>query len=1015
MTDLLLPPPDRTGLIAVGRLPMRAITRAAEIDLDGDWDFQLADGWDAKLGSDWRRVQVPSLWTMSSEVDRPHYTNVAMPFRETPPDVPEHNPVGVYRRSVDLAPQPDRRIILHVGAAEGHLRAAVNGMVAGTSTDSHLAAEFDITGLVRAGGNVVELAVAKWSAAAYIEDQDHWWQSGLSRSIWIYSLPEIALADVVAHADFDPATRQGTLTVTASTTGLDQLDEHRHTVRVTVLDEEHEAPVSARADHPVMPENGGDRSRRPEPQMPEDFWDSVGLTAAGAQIPARFADLAQRLADAVLPGPAAGTTTISLDGLDVPPWSAERPHLTRIRVQLLDGDGTVVDETEPRVGFRRVEVTGRDLLVNGERVLIQGVNRHDFDPRTGRVMSRQRMRDEVSLLKRFNFNAIRTSHYPNDPYLLDLCDEMGLYVVDEADVEGHGFSSTLADDPRFREQIVGRVARMVQRDRNHPSVIAWSLGNETGYGASHDAAAAWVRRADPTRPLHYEGAIMFDWHGGHAATDIVCPMYPSFPALEAFVRDERADRPLIACEYAYSQGNSTGGLAEYWKLFESRPGLQGGFIWEFMDHTLDPNGDGRYRYGGDFGDEPNDGATVANGLVFPDLTPKPAMYEARGIFSPVRIVSDATAASIGRIRLRNRRHFADLSDLRLKARVETRDGATDAVPLALADLGPQSERTIELPADIVDRLRRTDALALSLAVTTAEDSPWAPAGTELAVHQVVLPRPSRVLPAVWGRVRVDDHGDLRHPLLAAPPRLALWRALTDNDGSFMLDQRFVRSGFFHLEVKDVRVRQRDSATAVTLHYRTAFDEPVEHRRTITGTGAGRYMFTEHVTLPEGTNDGLRVGMRLDLAEGFDHAQWVGLGPWENYPDRDSSALLGRWSAAIDDLAVPYTLPQENGTRGGVDTLELGGPAGTARFDSREPLFANVSRYTVDQLEAADHWWRLPASTATIVHLDIAHRGAGTAKLGPDTRPAHRLTGRTYSWTWHMALDRRSHIGRRADP
>jgi beta-galactosidase len=1002
VTDTLLPPPDPTGLVALGRLPMRSITRPAEVDLDGTWEFQLADGWGAKLGADWESAEVPSLWTMNSRVDRPHYTNIVMPFDEVPPQIPERNPVGVYRRTVDLDPVPGRRIVLHVGAAEGHLRVAVNGAFAGSSTDSHLAAEFDITDLLRPGTNELELAVAKWSAASYLEDQDHWWQSGLSRSVWLYTRPDVALADVVTHADFDPATGKGALTVSVSTTGLDHLVEPGHTIRVSVLDRNHDVPVAGRVIQPAEP-GGDDRSRRPEPLFPDGFWEVGSLVVAGAPVPAEFADGFAQLVATYSQQRPAGTAELRLEDLGIVPWSAERPQLTRVRVQLHDAAGTVVDETVVRVGFRRVEIVGRDLLINGERVLIQGVNRHDFDPRTGRVMSRQRMLDELSLLKRFNFNAIRTSHYPNDPYLLDLCDEIGLYVVEEADVEGHAFTATLADDPRYRDAIVERIARMVQRDRNHPCVIAWSLGNETGYGAAHDTAAAWVRRTDPTRPVHYEGAIMAGWHGGHAATDIVCPMYPPLAALESFARDKRADRPLIACEYAYSQGNSTGGLADYWRLFETLPGLQGGFIWEFTDHTLDPDGDGRYRYGGDFGDEPNDGATVANGIVFADLTPKPAMYEARGLFSPVRIVSDAALAATGRIRIRNRRHFTDWTDLRLMVHVETRNGPSRAVALAITDLQPQTERTLELPAEIAAQLRSSDALALSLTVSTAEDAVWAPAGTELAVHQVALPRVPRPLPEGTAYVELDEHGDLRHQLITASPRLTLWRALTDNDAAFPLDQRFVRSGLFRLDLEDVRIDRQDAATAVTLRYRTAFGETVEHRRSISLVAANDYVFTEYVDLPEGTCDGLRVGIRLHLADGIEHATWIGLGPWENYPDRSASALLGHWKSRIDDLAVPYILPQENGTRGEVDMLELHGHAGTVRFESWPPLSVNISRHTIEELEGAAHWWELPDSSATIVHLDITHRGVGTAKLGPDTHPARRPTGRTYTWSWRMTL------------
>ncbi len=268
------------------------------------------------------------------------------------------------------------------------------------------------------------------------------------------------------------------------------------------------------------------------------------------------------------------------------PWSAELPRLYDLEVSLLDPAAAIADRAHVRVGFRNVEIRGTDLLINGQRVLIRGVNRHDFDQHTGRVVSPESMRADLVAMKRHGFNAVRTSHYPNDPAFLELTDELGLYVIDEADIEAHAFQAWLCDDPRYLAQWVSRVSRMVLRDRNHPSVIAWSLGNESGYGANHEAAAAWVRRHEPTRPLHYEGAIRFDWAGGERVTDLVCPMYPAISAIVEFARSGRLTRPLIMCEYSHAMGNSNGTLAEYWDAIETTPGLQGGFIWEWWDHGL---------------------------------------------------------------------------------------------------------------------------------------------------------------------------------------------------------------------------------------------------------------------------------------------------------------------------------------------------------------------------------------------------------------------------------------------
>jgi beta-galactosidase len=989
------------------REPMNSIRRPASTSLDGQWRFQLLPGPDALLVEDaWVDVVVPSLWTMNSPQDFPHYTNVVMPFNEVYPHVPEANPVGVYRRVFVRPDHGEDRVILHVGAAEGHLTVRVNEEMIGTSTDSHLHAEFDITDALIDGENVIELAVAKWSAESYLEDQDQWWQFGLSRTVSLVTIPQIRLSDVIVLADYDADTSRGSIRVDVRTTGLAHQGSVEHSIRLHLLGSVHELPLAPRMQSPSLPPAASQRSQRPPRRLPEDFMDLVSIQAAAAPVPAEFRAMPNGMLTGIAASLPAGTALLTLEDLDVAPWTAETPHLETLTVDLISPDGGVVDTAEYRVGFRRVEIVGRDLLVNGRRILIQGVNRHDFDPTTGRVMSRQRMRDELAQLKAFNVNAIRTAHYPNDPYLLDLCDEYGLYVVDEADVEGHAFASTIANDPRYLEPILERVKRMVLRDRNHPSVIGWSLGNETGYGAAHDAAAAWVRHVDPSRPVQYEGAIAVDWHGGRAATDVVCPMYPSFAALEAYARDPRADRPLITCEYAYSQGNSTGGLADYWNLFESLPGLQGGFIWEYMDHALDPDHDGRFRYGGDFGDVPNDGTTVLNGLVLPDLTPKPAFFEMRGIFGPIRIVSDAAAALVGRVRLRNRYTFADLNGFTIRARVESRTGITAESELE-ASIVAGGERTILLPDHLVEVLHRPDALALTITVSLREDEAWAAAGTVLSAQQVLLPRTptlERSLPGTSRPAALTESGQIRHPLLAAAPKLQLWRALTDNDNSFALDQRFVRSGFFALTVKDLSVKTNGSSTHVVIKYTTAFGDSVVHQSRVTELGPNDYLMDEHVTLPEGSGDGLRVGVAFTLATGFENAAWTGLGPWENYPDRKSSALLGRWSSPIAALSTPYIKPQENGTRGGVDELTLTGPSGRACVTANVPLHATISRHSISDLEKAGHWWELPESTHTHVILDIAHRGVGTAMLGPDARPVHRLHGRTYRWQWRLAIN-----------
>ena len=412
--------------------------------------------------------------------------------------------------------------------------------------------------------------------------------------------------------------------------------------------------------------------------------DLQSLNAAGALTAPD--DVARwREAEPVVRPTRVGRVRLATEVADVRPWSAEVPSLYRLEVRLVAPDGTVAERVERRIGFRRVEVRGVELLVNGRAVLLRGVNRHDFDPRTGRVVAPEDMRADVVAMKRWGFNAVRSSHYPNDPVFLDACDELGLYVIDEADIESHGWYEDVCRDPRYRSAFVDRVARMIERDRHHPSIIAWSLGNESGYGPNHDAAAGWARVADPSRPLHYEGAIKFDWSSAETASDLLCPMYPPIASLVAHARSGAQRHPLVMCEFSHAMGNSNGTLAEYWDAIESTPGLQGGFIWEWRDHGLEqrlPDGTVRHAYGGDFGDMPNDGVFCIDGITFPDRSPKPAIFEHMFLASPIRASSDAAAiaaAREGRVTLENRGEFRDTGWLRAAWEVSV-DGDAVADP-----------------------------------------------------------------------------------------------------------------------------------------------------------------------------------------------------------------------------------------------------------------------------------------------------------------------------------------------
>jgi len=984
---------------------MHSLRRPAALALTTGWQFQLSDTAQEQPGDEWESVDLPFLWTIGNSRDQPHYTNLDMPWRLVPPEVPSANPTGHFVKEFDWTISRDERVVLHVGAAEGALLVALNGVPLGASKDSHLAAEFDATEAIRDGANVLILKVVKWSDASYIEDQDHWWHGGITRPVFFYRTGRVFIEDVDVLADYDPFTGEAALEITARAGGLSIGEEGWSYKFDVALDD----PLSLTGEvASVAPLKSGpvfepqDRTQRAEATRPEGEGLLWSLQASGAPVPSQLE--AHKVAGSHFPDQR-GTARVQAAGLSVEPWSSEHPHLYEVLVQLISPSGDVADETTLRVGFRRVEIRGRDLLVNGARILIQGVNRHDHDPRTGRAISPELMRRELALLKRFNFNSIRTSHYPNDPYFLDLCDEYGIYVVAEADIEAHAWYTRVSADPQYIGAFLDRVSRMVVRDKNHPSVYSWSLGNESGYGPSHDAAAAWVRSFDPTRVVQYEGAVSEDWYAGAAATDIVCPMYPAFEALTWYSESSRGTRPLILCEYAYSQGNSTGGLATYWDLFESMPGLQGGYIWEFKDHGLDPEGNGHLRHGGDFGTLPNDSVVILNGIVDSYGEPRPAMYEARGIFSPVRLVSSASDAKMGVIRLRNRMLFDDLSAYDF-ALVLIDSQSERSFPIQAVRITPNSEAHLTLPPGVEDQLAEEQTLGFRLEVFTATPAPWAEAGTLIAIHSLVLRTPPFELPdPVAERIEVIHNGPLEHPILKRTPQLQLWRAMTDNDASIPLDHRFERSGLFDLRERSVEIENHGTfEQRIVRKLTTAFGDPITHSRTTIFLGPGDWLLREIVDLPETIVDVLRIGMEFELADGFEEADWLGLGPFENYPDRSRSAALGHWTSNIGALSTPYLRPQENGARGGTFATRFRRPDGwSVSTRHRDAMHFSASRHTLEELEKTSHWWELPTSERTIVHLDIAQRGLGTAWLGPDTLPAYRIVGRRYEWEWRLTV------------
>ncbi|MCB0976858.1 MAG: hypothetical protein KDB02_05305 [Acidimicrobiales bacterium] len=917
---------ERPELTSVDRLPMTPFLRPpgdSVLDLDGTWDLTLRDRPGGAVISE-TAVEVPGCWTMQDVGDGPKYTNIQMPFPGPPPRVPDRNPTGTYHRRVDVPPAwVGRRVVLHVGGAETVLYVTVDGRTVGMGTDSRLDQEFDLTGHVRPGESFdLDLTVVRWGAATYLEDQDHWHHAGLHRSVFLYSTPPVYLADLHVMADRDPRTGDGSLDVRVHLGG----DSPDATSDLPTGSLPEEAVIEVLLDG--TPVGSTWVSRR----QTEEFAAAYGYDGRAARIVAQVPDVAA--------------------------WSAERPVLHDVTVRLLDkADGEILDERTLRSGFRRVEVVGHELLVNGRAVLLKGVNRHDHDPHRGKAVTRESIRRDLELMKAHHINAVRTSHYPNDPYLYEVCDEIGLYVVDEADIESHAHLRSLTKDPIWASAILERVTRMARRDKNHPCVIIWSLGNESGASPAFDAAATWLRSFDPTRPVQYESGhfeqaieemvpLVRAWRSERRDSDLVVPMYPAIELLEEYATAEEPARPLIMCEYEHAMNNSCGDLDRYWDTIRRLPGLQGGFLWDWVDQALyrqTPAGE-LLAYGGDFGDEPNDGPFCLNGLVSAEREPHPSLLELKAVLAPVRFAWDGEAVEIT-----NEHEVTNLADVAPLTWAVTVDGAETAA----GDLGP-----VDLPPG--ERTR----IPVTLPPFTLDG--WQVANVTFRVGDAGTAQ------FEIGRSSVRSPGPERREL---PTRLALWRAPIDNE-----------------TFGPAHAARWEAAGLPTAH------ERVELRTEVDGD-----QVTHEVTVPDDLDDIPRVGVRMDLPPEVVAVDWIGLGPHESYGDRCSSTLFGRWHTPVDDWPVRYVHPQANGNRHGVRSLRFLDAAGEVvlTIDEMEDLDVTVSRWTDEEVAAAKHLEDLPERDHAFVWIDARHRGVGSAAVGPDVSAEHRIGPGTYCWTYRI--------------
>jgi beta-galactosidase/beta-glucuronidase len=974
------------------------------LNLDGAWKFRWLPNPEclpenmADIVQDaltWDEIEVPGNWTLQG-YDKPIYCNVKMPIPNTPPWVPkEENPTGIYFRHVELPENwHGRRVIIQFNGVESFFYLRINEVLIGFSKDSRLPAAFDITDALHTGINSITAAVIRWSDGSFLEDQDHWRMAGIYRPVWLYSVPQTYLADVYAQPELDEECENGTLTVTARLAGDTQ---RAHGYRI-------EAQLYNQKGQPVF----------------RDYISGV-----------------------FKPVDAQPDQVVLTKSLSYPhKWSHETPYLYTAVVRLCDPTGEPIQYSSHRIGFRSIRIRDRQMLINGCAVYIRGVNRHEHDETRGKAVTLETMVADIRLMKQHNINAVRTCHYPNDERWYDLCDEYGLYVWDEANIETHSVYNRLCHDPEWRTAFLERGARMVERDKNHACVVVWSLGNESGYGPNHDLLAGWIRGYDPSRPIHYEGAIAPDWNKGALASDLVCPMYPSIERIIDFSLNSDDPRPLIMCEYAHAMGNSVGNLKEYWQAIENYPGLQGGFIWDWVDQGLRktaPNGQPYWAYGGDFGDTINDMNFCINGLVFPDRKPHPAMSEVRKLFQPVRI--RALDLMSGLLEISNLHNFTFLETLRGDWELSVDGEVVQSGRLPILETLPGQSEQIYLPYT-QPHLRHAGECWLNIRFTLARDAAWAPAGHLVAWEQFQLPLTTQLsepgsstsLPdlavissssSVWiegaefalefdrntgTMLRYDWNG---LSFLKSSPVLNAWRAATDNDG-FKWDPtepgkllyQWLETGLnrLHHRLNDFAFDQPQAGIAqVRVRITSQAEEAAagfEQEITYTAFGNSRLAVDLQVACFGDLPPLPRLGFTLSLQPEFTNFTWLGRGPEESYCDRKAGVPIGQYHSTVADQYVPYILPQEHGNKTDVRWVALSNAQGAGLLISSEPLMeASASHFRTDDLYQALHTHELIARHEVVVNLDMAQCGLGGASCGPGTLAQYLIQPGEFRIRW----------------
>ena len=960
-----LPPRAYFVPFAPGEDPFAPRAESSRLELlNGEWGFtyrdsviDLADNFPALPPEG--TAKVPSNWQLCG-FDRPQYTNVAYPIPFDPPYVPDDIPVGVYYKTYNYSPDGLKRILVFEGA-DSCLYLYVNGVLAGYTQVSHATAEFDVTRLLKEGENRICCAVLKWCDGTYLEDQDKIRLSGIFRDVYMLSRPESRVSDYRVTASLNPET--GAAGIRLEITG---------------------SPAKARLYDPLGEE--------------------IGEAEVSETSPAEFSVLEPKL------------------------WSAETPSLYRLT---LETEGEIIGE---RVGIRTVSIEDSVVKINGRKIKFRGVNRHDSYPDTGYAASYEQMKRDLLIMKRHNVNAVRTSHYPNAPEFYRLCDELGFYVIDEADLEchgsvdvyqnfrwnregGYGGIALIVRDPRFKKAIRDRHALLFERDKNRPSVVMWSLGNEAGYSDAMREDVLWLKELDPTRIVHYESTHRLD-KKDFSELDIVSKMYPAVDYVRRWPESdgEAAGRPLVLCEYCHAMGNGPGDLEDYWEAIYSNDHVSGGFVWEWCDHSVPlgktPDGRVKYGYGGDWGERHNDGNFCCDGLVWPDRTPHSGLKELKQVYRPVRVEYLGEGSFV----LKSMLAFSAAEDI-LNCRYEISElGEKVAEGEVKLSLPAGGEQNVKIPLSRDRYVSR----CIRFIFTQKDNAPWADAGFETAFDQIILGEEElKTLPAKSSGAVVFEESPLEYTvsaggaryvfdrrkatvasaskngceLLDRPMTLNFFRAPTDNDSQ--------RGDWYRLHLNDYDTKVYSTGISAGEDGVTVSAEVSYGWNILRPFAKGSLKYT---VSPDGSlriraslkaDEKLRMlprfGVRLFVPKSFGSVEYYGYGPGESYADKHRASYLGKFTADISDMFEDYIRPQENSSHFGCRYMILRGDGLNVRFEAAENFSFSATEYTQEELSSKRHSFELEKCGSNVICVDAGMAGVGSNSCGPELLEKYRLS------------------------